>query len=731
MQRLSLVSPCLILASLCGVASAQPKLVITGLGNDIAANGNGVAGQIYDASVEAYVPYTWTRTGGYVRIPGVYADGGSGVHSSADLGALAMSAENLTDWGSLNCFNGYCFGSMTNCTPGEPRPPINPCQIPSISHRWTAQTGWTPTGSFPRFLDGATGRYYGGTRCDYDINSPNAISGNGRYLVGGAWSALLTTPSGGPSFGMCGNFFGFRYDSVTGAFDQLQTTYGTSRADRVNFDGSVITGYDLDPAQSLRRTVVWRNGVMTILDPYLGAKDNAAINAPGTLLAMGATPELVAEKFPGQEGARLVRWSLSGNTWVPQNLGNPDAFPDPNSGVPIPFGDVYVTAISDDGNTIVGTAQYGAPPPSHSGLQRPFIWRPSINGGVPMDLEFYINSIDNQSNPIFGSGLSIASVRGLSADGNALLLAVRDETNTCSYPNISLNTGHTGILYLNASAVPCAQPRIALGPVDTIDESYTPFGVSLNVFASGSWPLSYVWQREDDNNPGTWNDLTESCQNFDRLIDWDFEGVFKNQLRIGQANCGGTRAGNYRVVVSNSCGSVTSQPASVTFDHTIKFTHQPDDLSTTGAPVTMYIGVLGGGPNTDQWEIADPNGVDGFTPIYDGDFTAPDGRVLTFEGAFEQNLRITPGAWASPSSYGFRCVVTGPCHTNTTRTATLTICAADFDGDGTVDFFDYDAFVNCFEGLFCPPGKTADFDGDGSSDFFDYDAFVVAFEAGC
>ncbi|MEK6703112.1 MAG: zinc-dependent metalloprotease family protein [Planctomycetota bacterium] len=57
--------------------------------------------------------------------------------------------------------------------------------------------------------------------------------------------------------------------------------------------------------------------------------------------------------------------------------------------------------------------------------------------------------------------------------------------------------------------------------------------------------------------------------------------------------------------------------------------------------------------------------------------------------------------------------------------------ASDFDGDGTVDFFDYDTFVACFEGGACPPGKTADFDGDGTVDFFDYDAFVIAFEIGC
>ncbi|MEK6703390.1 MAG: hypothetical protein AABZ53_14105 [Planctomycetota bacterium] len=61
----------------------------------------------------------------------------------------------------------------------------------------------------------------------------------------------------------------------------------------------------------------------------------------------------------------------------------------------------------------------------------------------------------------------------------------------------------------------------------------------------------------------------------------------------------------------------------------------------------------------------------------------------------------------------------------------FSLCPADFDGDGTVDFFDYDAFVQCFEGLTCPPGHDADFDYDGTVDFFDYDAFVVAFETPC
>jgi hypothetical protein len=58
-------------------------------------------------------------------------------------------------------------------------------------------------------------------------------------------------------------------------------------------------------------------------------------------------------------------------------------------------------------------------------------------------------------------------------------------------------------------------------------------------------------------------------------------------------------------------------------------------------------------------------------------------------------------------------------------------CLADFNADGFVDFFDYNTFVECFEGVACPPGRSADFNGDGFVDFFDYDAYVGSFEIGC
>ena len=92
---------------------------------------------------------------------------------------------------------------------------------------------------------------------------------------------------------------------------------------------------------------------------------------------------------------------------------------------------------------------------------------------------------------------------------------------------------------------------------------------------------------------------------------------------------------------------------------------------------------------------------------------------------------ITPG---TADAGVYRCVVSADCQTTTTvisDPATLTVCTADFNCDGFLDFFDYDDYVNCFETASCPGGRTADFNGDGFADFFDYDAYVEAFQIGC
>ncbi len=54
-------------------------------------------------------------------------------------------------------------------------------------------------------------------------------------------------------------------------------------------------------------------------------------------------------------------------------------------------------------------------------------------------------------------------------------------------------------------------------------------------------------------------------------------------------------------------------------------------------------------------------------------------------------------------------------------------CPADFNQDGSIDFFDYLDFVDSFASNL----PEADFNGDAAIDFFDYLDFVDAFSIGC
>lgn len=54
-------------------------------------------------------------------------------------------------------------------------------------------------------------------------------------------------------------------------------------------------------------------------------------------------------------------------------------------------------------------------------------------------------------------------------------------------------------------------------------------------------------------------------------------------------------------------------------------------------------------------------------------------------------------------------------------------CAADINGDGTLDFFDVSAFISAFSAQ----DPAADFNADRVWDFFDVSAFISAYNAGC
>jgi hypothetical protein len=96
-------------------------------------------------------------------------------------------------------------------------------------------------------------------------------------------------------------------------------------------------------------------------------------------------------------------------------------------------------------------------------------------------------------------------------------------------------------------------------------------------------------------------------------------------------------------------------------------------------------------------------------------------------GTYDAAVRVFPPANNNDCGLPFQ---------NTNYVLTLgdaaPLCTPDFNGDGFLDFFDYDAYVTCFiTPNDCPDFTDADLNADGFTDFSDFSDFVRAFEAGC
>jgi hypothetical protein len=100
----------------------------------------------------------------------------------------------------------------------------------------------------------------------------------------------------------------------------------------------------------------------------------------------------------------------------------------------------------------------------------------------------------------------------------------------------------------------------------------------------------------------------------------------------------------------------------------------------------------------------------------------PFGTVRSPDGTLNGG-DITLASWAGTYATGgnYRLDMTGVCF------APPAGCAADYNGDTVVDFFDYLDFVADFSSN----APNSDFNGDTVIDFFDYLDFVAAFSEGC
>lgn len=147
------------------------------------------------------------------------------------------------------------------------------------------------------------------------------------------------------------------------------------------------------------------------------------------------------------------------------------------------------------------------------------------------------------------------------------------------------------------------------------------------------------------------------------------------------------------------------------------------------ARATFALSVVGTGPFTYVWQRESTSSPETWHALSDGPLII-DGIVWgTISDATTATLRAQPDpqTYSVASTLRFRCIVSNACGSVTSNPATLTVCSTDFNCDGFLDIFDYDAFVTAFE----TGGTGADFNHDGFADIFDYDNFVTAFENGC
>lgn len=158
--------------------------------------------------------------------------------------------------------------------------------------------------------------------------------------------------------------------------------------------------------------------------------------------------------------------------------------------------------------------------------------------------------------------------------------------------------------------------------------------------------------------------------------------------------------GSYDCVVSNACGSVTSdaaalscapmlmQPGSQPESHTVccdlpaVFSVHPDCCADSA---------------TYQWQVFDGGS---WSNMIDGDGASVPCGLVT--GATTPRVSVAEGTCGPNGLYDdgrqFRCIVSNACGSVTSDPATLTVpCPADFNCDGFVTGEDFDGFVAAFE----------------------------------
>jgi hypothetical protein len=375
----------------------------------------------------------------------------------------------------------------------------------ALTRRWTQATGSVNLGVMP-----------GGTSCDYTINTFRAMSRNGQFLVGAGWR-------GGS--GLCGPYKAWIYDSSAHAFTVLPISISPPPASApspntsawgVSDDGNTVVGYDENyPAgasgSTVRMASVWTKTGTTWSQPF-------HLDPNGGYAGCVSGNGNVVFGNTSSTGGAVIRWVRNGASWTMTNLGG--------SGTPL--------RTNIDGSKVVGEQ---------------FYWS---NGGVPTDLTSYLTSHGITMNSMTMQNPFGNAVQAMSDDGSKFLFYVLETHGAC--------LGTYQVMLADLTNPTCVPPRINFSPVSqpvtTPTSADYSYGVTSNAFVSGTWPLTYQWQKQ--TSPGTWINLTDDSCGQNNSANFDVHGSDTSQLRLGFLGAFNTWQGQYRCVVTNACGSATT-----------------------------------------------------------------------------------------------------------------------------------------------------------------------------
>jgi uncharacterized membrane protein len=265
----------------------------------ISQDGTAISGN----TVGTYGPFRWTRAGGFQSL---------GMTASPSNGKAGISYDGTRVAGCIES------ADTTHATVGM----------------WSPPSGWQYLQMPP---DAKV--------VDMDGGSPYAISGDGNTIVGLYWSAATN------------HGHGFKWTEATGGVD-LGSSGRSSRANGVNYDGSVIVGWDEHPLYGYRRPCLWLNGVLQVLATDGPGGEVTTSNSSGDVLGGFASDSLGNYRWP-------TLWHRSGGSWTRQTL---PLVPGTETG-----GINNVESITADGKMAVGYCSFAGDPFYTTG----FVWTDS------------------------------------------------------------------------------------------------------------------------------------------------------------------------------------------------------------------------------------------------------------------------------------------------------------------------------------------------------------------